>query len=97
MVDWPVAFAAPRLVIACKRGYSFQQRGFPGAILADDDCDGAIEAELETLAQKRQAERIGVRIGDLYRIKPQALQKWGRKPGVAISSHEGGGVVACGL
>jgi hypothetical protein len=39
VIDGPIALAAARLVVTGKRSNSLQQRGFPGAILADDDGD----------------------------------------------------------
>ena len=63
MVDRHVALAAARLVVAGKRGDAFERRRFAGTVLADDDGDGMLEGEIEPVAQERQAERIGLRVG----------------------------------
>ena len=59
MIDGHIAFAASSLIEACEDGDAFEQRGFACAILAHDDCDGAVEVELEAIAEERQGERIG--------------------------------------
>src|ERR1700749_2117501 len=46
MIDSPVALAAAGAVIARERGDALEQRRFAGAVLADDDGDGAVEAKL---------------------------------------------------
>jgi hypothetical protein len=74
MVDRHVSLAAAGFVIASQHGDAFQQRRFAGAVLADDDGDGAIEAQFEIVAQQRQAERIGLAVGDARRLEPDALE-----------------------
>ena len=59
MIDRHIALAAAGFVIARQRGDAFEQRRFAGAVFADDDGDGAVEIQLEIVAQERQAERIG--------------------------------------
>jgi hypothetical protein len=39
MIDRPIAFAAPGLVIAGQRRNPLEQGGFAGTVLADDDTD----------------------------------------------------------
>ena len=57
-----VILAAAGFVEARHDGKTLQQRRFSGAVLTDDDGDGAIEREREIVLQKRQAERIGFAI-----------------------------------
>ena len=45
-------------------GDAFQQGGFAGAILADDDRDRPVETQFEIIAQQGQAERIGLAVGN---------------------------------
>jgi hypothetical protein len=49
MIDRHIALAAARLVVAGEHRDPFQQGRFSGAVLADDDGDGAVEIELEAL------------------------------------------------
>ncbi len=86
MIDRPIALAAAGFVVAGEHRDALQQRRFPGAVFADDDGDGAIQVQLEIIAQKRQAERIGLAVGDPRRIEPQPLQIRRRHVDGAISS-----------
>ena len=70
MIDRPMAFAAAGFVIAGQHGDAFEQGGFAGAVFAGDDGDWPVETHLELVAQERQAERIGRRIGDEGSIEP---------------------------
>ena len=70
MIDRHVSLAAAGFVIAGEHGDAFQQRGFAGAVFADDDGDRPVEIQLEIVAQERQAERIGRAVGDTRRIEP---------------------------
>jgi len=74
MIDRPIALAAPGLVIAGQRRNSLQQRGFAGAVLADNDGDGTVEIELETVAEEGKTEWIGFAVGNGRRVKPEPLQ-----------------------
>ena len=86
MVDRHVSLAAAGFVIASQHGDAFQQRRFAGAVLADDDGDGAIEAQFEIVAQQRQAERIGLAIRDLRRFEPDPLEVRRRQIDRAVAS-----------
>ena len=70
MIDRPITLAAAGLVIARQHGDPFQQGGFTGAIFANDDGDRPVEAQLEIIAQERQAERIGRTVIDAGWIEP---------------------------
>ena len=70
MIDRHIALAAAGFIISGEHRYSLQQRGLPGAVFADNDGDGAIEAQLEIIPKKRQAERIGVTVGNARRVEP---------------------------
>ena len=48
MIDRHIALAAAGLVVAGERRDAFEQRRFAGAVLADDDGDGAVETELKS-------------------------------------------------
>ena len=74
MVDRHVSLAAAGFVIASQHGDAFQQRRFAGAVLADDDGDRPVETQFEFIAQERQAERIGLAVGDARRLEPDALE-----------------------
>src|SRR5262245_28837323 len=74
MIDRHVAFAAAGFVVAGEHGDAFEQRGFTGTVLADDDGDRLVERELELVTQERQAIRIGGAALDARRIDPQSLQ-----------------------
>jgi hypothetical protein len=50
MVDRPIAFAAPRLVISGKRRDTFQYRRLSRAILTDKDGDRSLEFDFEAPA-----------------------------------------------
>src|SRR6185437_9081143 len=84
VIDRHIALAAARSVITGERGDAFQQRRLPGAVLADDDGDGALEAKLEIVGQERQAERIGLATGHALRIEPEPLQIRRRQIDVAF-------------
>ena len=71
MIDRHVTLAAAGLVIAGKRRDPLQQRRLPGAVLADDDGDGAFETQLEIIPQERKTTWIGLAIGDARRIEPK--------------------------
>ena len=47
MIDRPIALATAGFVISGKHGDAFQKGGFAGAVFADDDGDGAVEAQFE--------------------------------------------------
>src|SRR3984885_15894007 len=57
MIDRSIAFAAARFVISGQHRDPLKQRRLSGPVLADDDGDGAIEAQLKVVVKKRQAER----------------------------------------
>src|SRR6516165_6251080 len=91
MVDRPIALAAARLVVAGKHGNALEQRRLAGAVLADDDGDGVVECELESVLQERQAERIGLRLIDQSCVKPDSLEI-GRQQvyrPVSLAAHAG--------
>src|SRR6185437_9983068 len=72
VIDRHISLAAASLVESDQPGDPLQQGGFAGAVLADDDGDGSIEAELEFVPQKRKAERVGVGIGNARSVDPDA-------------------------
>jgi hypothetical protein len=72
MIDRRVALAAARFIVTGQHGDALQQSGFAGAVLADDDGDRAIEAQLEIVVQQRQAKRVALAVGDPRRIQPDA-------------------------
>lgn len=86
MIDRRITLAAAGLVITDEDADAFQQSRFAGAVLADDDGDGAIEVKRELIVQKRQAERIGLAILNERRIDPYPLEIWRRQVDIAISS-----------
>jgi hypothetical protein len=87
MVDRLIALAAAGLVVAGKHSDPLQERGFAGAVLADNDGDGAIEIELEVVLQKGKAKWIGLGIGDEFRIDPKPLQIGRGQTGPALLSR----------
>jgi hypothetical protein len=89
MIDRRVTLSAAGLVIAGEHGDALEQRRFAGAVLADDDGDGAIKAQFEVVAQERQAERIHLAVAHARRIEPQPLQIRRRQIDVAVSSGHG--------
>jgi hypothetical protein len=90
MIDRPIALAAAGFVISREHGYSFQQRGFAGAVFTDDDGDRSIETQLEVVAQERKAERIGRAVVNPRWIEPNAPQIRCRHPNdaISISTHD---------
>src|ERR1700722_4882307 len=78
VIDRPVALAAASLVVPRHYRDALQQGRLPRPVLADDDGDRPIEILLEIIAQERQAERIGLAIGDPRRIEPDAPEVWRR-------------------
>jgi hypothetical protein len=86
MIDRRIALAAASLVIARERGDPLQQRRFAGAVLADNDGDGVLEAEFEVVAQKRKTKRIGRAIGNARGIEPKPPEVRRRQIDVAISA-----------
>ena len=86
MIDRTIALAAARFVIASQYGDPFEQCGFAGAVLAGDDGNRPIEAQLEIIQQKRQTERIGRSILNSRRIEPDPFQIWRWQIDGAISS-----------
>ena len=74
MIDRHIAFATASFVVSGKHGNPFQQGGLTRSIFTDDDGDGAIESQLEFIAQERQAKRIGFGIGDPLRVEPDPLK-----------------------
>jgi hypothetical protein len=85
MIDRSIAFAAARFVISGQHRDPLKQRRLSGPVLADDDGDGAIEAQLKVVVKKRQAERIGLAVGDARRIEPDPCQIRRRHVDGAIS------------
>ena len=71
MIDRPITLAAAGLIIAGEHRDPLEQSGFAGTVFADDDGDGAIQAQLEIVPQERKAERIGLAVGDARRIEPE--------------------------
>jgi hypothetical protein len=53
VIDRHISLAAASFIESDQPGDPLQQGGFAGAVLADDDGDGSIEAELEFASQKR--------------------------------------------
>src|ERR1700730_10263709 len=86
MIDRHVPLAAAGFVISGEHGYSFQQRGLAGAVLADDDGDRPIKTQLEIVVQERKAERIGRAVGDARRLEPDAPEIRRRHIDGSISS-----------
>jgi hypothetical protein len=74
MIDRPITLAAARFIVSGKCRNPFEQGRLPGAVFADDDRDRMVEIELKSLAQKRQAKRIGRRIRHPGLIEPDALE-----------------------
>jgi hypothetical protein len=64
-----------------------------GAVLADDDGDGAIEIEVKiAFGEQRQAERVGLGRCDARRVEPNAAQIGRRQidlTALAPAAHEG--------
>ena len=89
MIDRPMPPAAAGVVESGKCCYTFQDRGFPGAVFADDDGDGAIEAQFKIAVQEGKAKRIGLAVRDARGIEPDPLQVRRRQIDVAISSGHG--------
>ena len=79
VIDRHVALAAAGFVVAGERGDPFQERRLAGAVLAHDDGDGAVEAELEVLCQERQAEWISRGVLDQRAVEPHPPQIRRRK------------------
>ena len=86
MIDRQISLGAAGFVIAREHGDALQQGRFAGAVLADDDGDGAIETQLEIVAQERQAERIGLAVGDPRRLEPDAPEIRRRQVDRLVSS-----------
>ncbi len=86
MIDRPIALAAAGFVISGEHGDAFQQRGFAGAVLTDDDRDRPIKAQFEIIVQKGQAKRIGRAVGDARRLEPNAPEIRRRHIDRSISS-----------
>jgi hypothetical protein len=86
MVDRHIAFAAAGFVIAGEHGDAFQQGGFAGPVLTDDDRDRAVEAHFKIIVQQGKAERIGLAIRDLRRFEPDPLEVRRRQIDRAIAS-----------
>ncbi len=53
MIDGPITLAAAGFVVTGEDGNSFQQSRFTGTVLADDDGDRPVEAQLEFVVQER--------------------------------------------
>src|SRR5262249_50840295 len=87
VVDGPMALAAAGVVIAGERRDPLQNGGFPGAVVADDDRDRAIELEIESVLKDGQTKRIRCPVADPRRIKPDALEIRCRQLGNALPSH----------
>src|SRR6185312_16397585 len=92
MIDRPISLAAAGFVISGEHRYALQKRGFAGAVLADDDGDGAVEAELEIVVQKGKAERIGLAVGDTRGVEPDPLQVGCRQVDIALLPRTHGGL-----
>jgi hypothetical protein len=86
MIDRHVTLAAAGFVIAREHCDAFQKRGFAGAVLAGDDSDRPVKAQLEIVAQERQAVWIGRAIGNAQRVEPNAPEVWRRQVDGPISS-----------
>ena len=69
-----VALAAASFVISGQHGDALEQGRFAHTVLADDDGDRAVEAQLELALQERQAKRIGRGILDPIRLQPDPPQ-----------------------
>src|SRR5580693_58846 len=74
MIDRPITLAATSLVISGERSDAFEQGRLSGAVFADDDSDRVVEIELKSLAQERQAKRIGRRVRYAGLIDPNTLE-----------------------
>ena len=70
MIDRAISLAAAGFVISGKKRDPFQQRGFAGAVFTDDDRERPVEARVRNRRQERQAERIGLAVGDARRLEP---------------------------
>jgi hypothetical protein len=86
VIDRPITFAAAGFVIAGEHGDAFEQGGFAGPVLTDDDRDRTIEAQLKIVMQQRQAERISLAISDLRRFEPDPLEIRRRQIDRAVAS-----------
>ena len=64
MIERPITLAAACFIVAGKDGNALEQGRFSGAVLTDDNGDGVVEIDFESGPQKRQAERILLRITD---------------------------------
>ena len=60
VIDRPISLAATGLVESHQPGDPFQQGRFAGAVLADNDGDGAVKAELELVLQIWKAKQMHV-------------------------------------
>src|SRR6266567_2526109 len=98
VVDRHVALAAARLVVTGKHGNPLEQRGFAGAVLADDDRNRPFEGELEAITQERQAERIGLAVRNALEVEPDALEirRWQAGPS-ALARHSAASLTAAFL
>jgi hypothetical protein len=85
MIDRPIALAAAGFVISREHGYAFKQGGFAGAVFTGNDGDRPVETQFEIIVQEREAERIGLAVGDARRLEPDPPQVRRRHPNVAIS------------
>src|SRR5262245_14657609 len=79
MIDGHVTLPAARPVVACHGRNAFEQGRLPGSVLANDDRDGVIEFEIESLLKKRQTERIDGSILNARLIEPDAVEIWRRQ------------------
>jgi hypothetical protein len=86
VVDRCISLAAAGFVVTGEHGNAFQQGGFAGAVLADDDRDRPVETQLEIIAQQGQAERIGLAVGDPRWLEPDPLEIWRRQIDRAVAS-----------
>src|SRR5229473_6154836 len=86
MIDRPITLAAAGFVIAGEHGNPFQESGFAGPVLTDDDGDGPIETQLKIILQERKAERIDRAVGDARWIEPDAPEIRRRQIDRSISS-----------
>ncbi len=86
MVDRHIPLAAAGFVISGEHGYSFEQRGFSGAVFTDNDRDRPIKTQLEIIVQKGQAEGIDRPVGDTRWIEPNAPEIRRRHIDRSISS-----------
>ena len=86
MIDRHIPLGAAGFVEPGKDGNPFEQRRFACTVLPDDDRDRPVETEFEIIAQQREAERIGVAIGDPRWFEPNALEERRRQIDRANSS-----------